>query len=505
MIADDEVYVAFEAALTEETLPLFFPGIDPSRVPLLLAGVGWVGVSPDPEIPSIINGFILRHSGPTPSSVTHFEAFLPVPQAASSAATGRVSMDFRPPQQGSASIVFKYWPAQPTCSVSARTDVTPAATLFAQKHGLQVSPSPVAGADSLTVITDQSHPTDPQGLVHLPPGTKALIRVGTTHFAYRSARFGAAIQSVPAPVLASLPEADLTCADLECYVAPLPPSSQRTAAKPSVQPTVASKQPPAAKQANSPTQHAPTQQAPPKPLAYHACPSEFDYLADHRQHHRVSERNNAYPAPYSSVVAPCTVVDHCGGNHPTSTLCLAHGRVCSVILPRAIPARYTSRACQSNWANQTLVGDLPKGLTGHPNLRRLASLTHLQLLHHHRDALLNASAVVLLGPRAENLAQLSWLGVAAPIICFRPLICASDTTNPLSSRGLNLTVLECAFDDSVAANLPAGTVVIALDVAYYPGARSALGVAADSNHLVLVAGLEFYPGPGCQTTMQVLG
>lgn len=75
----------------------------------------------------------------------------------------------------------------------------------------------------------------------------------------------------------------------------------------------------------------------------------------------------------------------------------------------------------------------------------------------------------------------------------------------MSSRGLNLTVYACAFDDSVAANLPQGTVVIALDVAYYPSAKTALAIAADANHLVLVAGLEFYPGPGAQTTMQVLG
>lgn len=342
VIADNEVEVAFDTALTDETLPLFYPGIDPSSVPLLLAGVGWVGISPDPVIPSIANGFILRLSGTSPSAVTHFEAFLPLPQAAMNAATGRIVLDFRPPQVGQASLMLNYWSLKPVDPVPARDPVSPAVTLFAAKHALPVDQAPAPGSDTLTVLTEQAYPTDQGGVVDLPPQTKALLRIGSVWLAYRSVRFGAAIQSIPAAVLAGIPDTDLSLADLHCYIAPLPSKAQRTQPKPA-QTAATTKNPKPVGPATNPSPS--SQPSPPPLIPRRECPPEFNYLDNHRQDHRESNRTAAYPAPYSSAVAPCSVVDRCGLKTDTSALCLAHGRVCSVVLPRPIPARYAARAC----------------------------------------------------------------------------------------------------------------------------------------------------------------
>lgn len=505
---DQEAYVPHNGALTDDTLAMFFPGVDPTTVPLYLTGVGWIGVSPDAVIPPIEHGFIVRHSGVTPDAVTHFEAFLPFPQVTITTATGVISPRHYPPPLGANQLCLNYWSVTPpTTNTAARSAVTPAVTLFAQRHSLPLAGSPTAGQDTLLVLEAATFPASPENLVQLPGNTKAVLRIGDVCLAYRSLRFGTALQYIPEPVLSNLPDADLTNPDLVCYVAPLPARARRSPAPP------ASSNPVSAPSAKTPATTSPVPStvapvgtsAPLSPFTPAACPSEFDYLADRLQDHRVSPRVAPFPAPYSSTVAPCAVTDRCSAALKGSTLCLAHGRVCCLALPRAIPQRYATRACQSNWATTTVTGEASKGLTGHPNLRRLATLTHLQLLFHHRQSLLDAECIVLLGPRSENLALLSWLGVAAPIVCFRPIICASDTTTPLSSRGLNLTVFECAFDDSIAQNLPAKSVVIALDVAYYPTAKSAIAIAADSGHLTLVAGLEFYPGPGAQSTMQALG
>ena len=135
-------------------------------------------------------------------------------------------------------------------------------------------------------------PATPENLVQLPGNTKAVLRIGDVCLAYRSLRFGAALQYIPEPVLSNLPDADLTSPDLVCYVAPLPARARRSPAPPaSSAPVSALSAQPLTTNPPAPATVAPVDISTPlAPFSPAACPPAFDYLADHLQDHRVFPR-----------------------------------------------------------------------------------------------------------------------------------------------------------------------------------------------------------------------
>lgn len=514
------------------SLSLLAPHALVTNVPILIAGCGWFRLRQDSASPDPSEGFLVWYPGAAADDVTHFATALP--SSLFLGPTFAVRPAFLPPPV-SVRLCLARWDANLVSTATDWSGPSDVAEAFAANLNLLWDQPPAAKQASLV----------PADTTNAPPTTvRGLLRIGGRPIFYCSRAGGDCLEvTLSAALFDQIPEpAPIVQGkdyELAVYVGPYYPLGKKARPPPPgpTPATTSSSASGALVPASSPpvpgnpwtrapapypvaaSRGAPTsahlrnqpidgprgpqsaRNAPRLPLPAELLDDlEFQAVID-------SPAYAGYPAPYDSKVAPLAVVRDCADAATDRSLyCERHHRVCVTALGARLPAETRARALESNWFSPPAdPQQRSTGLTGHPILRRLATLTQLQVLLTYRTKLQEADLVVVLGPRGENLHALSWVGVGCPILAFRPQLCAGDGTEPLSSRGLNLHVSPSAISVNHVPLFPARTVVVAFDVAYYPAARKAMAAAASAGHTVLNAGLEFYPGMGAVVEMPILG